>query len=174
MPDRRLYSPQRHRAHRDVVRFLVLALIVVAANAVANDWRGVDGIPPTCIPLPALPISYSGSVSGCTSQSGGKPVCIAGENIQFKYGDGVNACCPAGYMWQFDAAPINNGASGTITHQFPVAGTYVVSATVTACSPVTVTQVVPVASASVIPALNPIPTILLILVMATLAWYRLR
>src|ERR1043166_7113264 len=133
---------------------VAIVLSISAANAVRPAVPVVQGLPPNCIPLPQQSISYSGSVSGCSSQTGGNPTCVAGEIVQFKYGDGVNACCPAGYVWQFEGAPINNGPSGTINHEFATPGKYTVTATVTSCNAVVVSTMVTVASASSIPTLS--------------------
>jgi len=155
-------------------RLLAITILLAASTTTLNAERLVaQGVPPSCTPLPSLPISYLGSVSGCTSQSGGNPTCFVGETIQFKYGDGVNACCPAGYLWQFEGGPINNGASGTINHQFPSAGTYIVTATVTSCNPVIVTTSVPVVASTSVPALSRTVITLLALVLALVALNRL-
>ena len=154
-------------------RFLVITILLVNADRLSAERLITQGIPPTCTPLPAQPISYLGATTGCTSQIGGNHTCIAGEVIQFKYGDGVNACCPAGYLWQFEGAPISNGASGTINHQFRSAGNFTVTATVTSCNPVTVTLSVPVAPASSIPAVSHTLMTLLVFMFAAVALRRL-
>jgi len=154
----------------------VLALItVISVTPAFAATPVVHGFPPTCTPIPTLPLSYAGSVSGCSNQAGNVVPCIAGENVQFRYGDGINACCPAGYLWQFETGLISSGAAGTISHQFVAAGTYTVTVSVFACpDPVVATKVVTVVAASAIPTLNLVFGTLLVLFLGAVAAYRLR
>jgi tetrahydromethanopterin S-methyltransferase subunit E len=154
----------------------VLALITFSiVTAAFAATPAVHGFPPTCTPIPSLPLSYVGSVSGCGSQAGKVAPCIAGENVQFRFGDGVNACCPARYLWQFETGLVSSGAAGTISHQFVAPGTYTVKVSVFACpDPVVATKVVTVVSASAIPVLNLVIGTLLVLFLGAVAAYRLR
>ncbi len=154
---------------------IIIPLWTVAAISAIAATPVPHGFPPTCTPIQILPISYAGSVSGCSSQLGGNPICIAGEAIQFQYGDGANKCCPASYVWQFESGPVSSGTIGTITHQFPSSGTYTVQVSVFACpEPVVVTKLINVAPASAIPTLGAIPTFLAAISLAVVAAYRLR
>jgi hypothetical protein len=160
---------------RKELALLTLLTIFAINSFAAAPPRVNQGFPPTCTPIPALPVSYVGAVSGCSSQPGMSATCLAGETIQFKYGDGLNACCPASYVWEFEDGPIPSGLAATINHTFPTAGTFNVKVSAYACpDPVVVTKTVPVAAASAIPVLNNAAAGILLLALALIAASRLR
>src|SRR5205814_10126918 len=108
------------------MKVILRALTVASFCSVVTSLRAGVAAQPGCLPpapLPSLVIPYVGLTSGCSNAPSGNPVCITGETIQFKIGDGIRATdCPITYVWQFENGPVNGTA--TINHQFSTPGTY--------------------------------------------------
>ena len=119
-------------------------------------------------------IPYTGLTSGCSNAPGGNPNCIAGEVIQFKVGDGVEATdCYIEWVWDFGSGPVYGDA--TMTHAFSSPGVYPVNLTlyVTGGSS-QLSTTVPVVSPSAIPAESTATLILLGAALAAAAVSRIR
>ena len=154
---------------------LIFVCTILLTSAVSTIAAPTGPAQPPCTPVPQLPISYIGAISGCTSQPGGNARCVVGEDVQFKYGDGVVSCCPASYVWQFEGGPINSGTVATITHQFTSPGSYTVKVSAYACpDPVVVSITVTVVDRSAIPTLSNTVAILLFLSLLMIAAFRLK
>lgn len=149
----------------------VLATLSVAASLVAYAQ-----VPSCSHPAPPFPLSvipYTGLTSGC-SNAPGSPNCIAGEVIQFKMGDGVEATdCYIEWVWDFGNGHVFGDA--TMTHTFSSPGVYPVNLTLyVAGGSNQFSTIVPVISPSAIPAETPVTLAFLALTLVAIGLVSLR
>lgn len=119
-------------------------------------------------------IPYTGLTSGCTNAPGGNPNCVAGEIIEFKIGDGIEATdCYIEYGWDFGQGLVPGQA--TETYVFAKPGLYPVKLTISIAGGFSYfSTTVPVVSPFAIPAERPLPLVLLAFILGTIGLVSLR